>query len=196
MHYGRWRNTGEVGEADSLRKPSSRQCKVRGCENGAVTRTDLCPTHRRRKQLYGHIDGSFSTHKKCVKCGGPAVPAGRSNEYCRDHYVSYVKAEAVAGNLSGDKSPNGYVYLSVFKSRFAMHRIVMEESLGRPLREYENVHHINGIKDDNRPENLELWVKSQPSGQRVADLVHWVLTEYADEVRAQQSTPTLFAVGE
>jgi len=53
------------------------------------------------------------------------------------------------------------------------HRIVMERTLGRELLPGENVHHVNGVRGDNRPENLELWSHSQPSGQRVCDKVEW-----------------------
>ena len=42
----------------------------------------------------------------------------------------------------------------------------MEEVLGRHLFDGETVHHMNGVNDDNRPENLELWIRPQPSGIR------------------------------
>jgi hypothetical protein len=80
---------------------------------------------------------------------------------------------------------NGYLrvyapgHSTAMSNGWAMeHRYVMAEALRRPLYAGENVHHKNGIRTDNRLENLELWVSSQPSGQRVPDLLAW-----ADEIQ-------------
>jgi len=86
---------------------------------------------------------------------------------------------------------NGYVLLWVPDHPFASrgrvfeHRLVMERSLGRLLEPDESVHHKNGVRDDNRLKNLELWSSRHPAGCRVEDRVAFaieILRRYRPEL--------------
>lgn len=119
--------------------------------------------------------------RDCLHCG-QAVDRPRSQFGGTQTYCSIACRRAYALKRA-TRQVNSHGYVKVFVGKdypgagrhghVLEHRKVMEDHLGRPLTSDENVHHRNGDRADNRLENLELWTRSQPSGQRVEDKIAW-----------------------
>ncbi len=188
-------------------------CSVEGCDEPSKAQ-GYCGTHYIRVWRTGQAGSpqrvtpqserqSKYKGKACAIEGCDRRPKGRG--WCQMHYDRWVRTGDPEGKWGAQpRQSQGYITTDGYKMSperrggrpILEHRLVMEQVLGRPLHTFEEPHHKNGIRSDNRPENLELWTTwRQPTGQRVSDLIAFVAEFYPDEMQAAlDDLPSSFAV--
>ena len=167
-----------------------------------------------------HLIRKYGTHlpkkwnKKCHVCSKEFLHKGTA-KYCkacsyelklRRSWTKYRRKKGIDLTIpkknkrkdgEGSICPNGYKYITKVghpnagkHGRILEHIYLMSNHLGRALKEGENIHHKNGIKHDNRIENLEIWYVKQPPGQRLEDKINWAkefLKEYGYTINEPSS---------
>lgn len=178
------------------RRKTNAPCIIFKCHK-LVEAKDLCAAHYTRMLRNGGAEisklrnpnGRYVDGIRLCEYDGCDIKHA-SVGYCIKHYQRWKRygdpsITKIASKGSGAITPDGYRSIRVNGKSVLEHRYLYSEYLGRPLKQNENIHHKNGIRDDNRLENLELWKKSQPCGQRVTDLYEWardLIAEYQDEI--------------
>lgn len=197
-HYQRLVKHGDLHREGRLRKPV-RLCSIDGCEEIHVAR-GYCKNHHRNFLNYGD---PLLTKKQPVRRGITKCAVPGCDDYyhvkglCSTHYSRLRRhgttddlrrkpAQTVA-DVKWRVNQYGYVVGNLMGRAVSQHRILWEEHHGRKLERHENLHHKNGIRHDNRIENLELWAEPQPTGQRPEDLVAWVIDHYPNMVKQQMA---------
>jgi hypothetical protein len=180
----------------SYRKTSDGLCTIEGCDK-KHRGLGYCGSHYKKFKKWGdplyvyEVKTNFCAVDTCDKkvdsLGLCDTHAGRFRRR-GSAYGPFPRAKAVYSKET--KTETKYKNYNVKNHPFlpdgvmAEHRYVMANMIGRPLFSHENVHHKNGVRHDNRPENLELWTVWQPPGQRVEDKIRWaieILETYAPE---------------
>lgn len=157
-HVKRLKDWGDVRENIPLRDHLSRGCRVENCSLPKKA-LNLCNKHYGKFKKYN--DPLF---------GKEAQKGFAGKRYIDKYGYAFVYAPT-------EDDVKKYTYISE-------HRLVMEKKLGRKLSSKETIHHLNGDRQDNRPENLELWLYPQKPGQRVRDLIKWakeILATYGND---------------
>ena len=145
------------------------------------------------------------TARPCAWCRVPFHPWRKEQRCCCRScamHLQVVEIGAIGFKRGWYTNPDGYIYtLAPSHPRANQdgyvleHRLVVERRLGRYLHPRERVHHKNGIRNDNRDENLELWElgRKDPPGARVEDTMRDLMErhpELLEKLLAEKGTTT------
>lgn len=189
-HRRRVRLYGDPQAHIPLKQSGTRPCSVESCERNAHTK-GLCKAHYGRLWKHGDVRADVPLAPRGGRCSvdGCDGDSGGGRGYCHFHYERWRRH----GDANWQPTPkvhlprlasNGYMTVWVNGKYELEHRLVWEREHG-PLLPGQSVHHKNGDRTDNRPDNLELWDTSQPAGQRPKDKVEFaveMLKRYAPEL--------------
>lgn len=178
-HLARQHRYGDATAGPPIQPRQSPICTVEGCDQPSKVRS-MCAKHYSRWHRHGDPTTRRSkplvTDLQCsviLKSGEQCQSRAKIGTMCGAHYQRFKRyGDPLAGRNphgTGSLANNGYRMIG----KRLEHRVVMERLLGRKLERYETVHHINGDRTDNRPENLELWLKAHVPGQSVRDQLRW-----------------------
>ena len=186
LHYERNRNGTPL---DLPKRSYVEECLGEGCK-GVIYAKGLCRYHYERKRKGLPLNPLKTRPTRQPKAKRPKAKRPKANgskerivssvTNCKGGYVS-IKVSHGIPNSSG--SLNYWM---------AFHRLIMELKLGRPLRKSEIVHHKDGDRANNHPDNLELCEPYQPPGQRKVDkaraFTRWLKENPEAVAQAQQET--------